>query len=264
MSGISVLGIYREEQFSPGAVEVDRSILNEVLTHLELEGMKVDVVQGEQFYDCPNKPDLVLSMAQSQVKLSLLARWEQQGVLVINSVQAVLNCYRQRLYPLLESGKVCIPDYRLVSVDDLWEQDLQTLPEGSYWIKRGDFHALSSSDVVKAESGPEVITCVRSFFDRGVTHVAIQTHIPGKVVKFYGTDEWFFVADISVNNGTVLPEQARIAASTLGLEVYGGDAIITQEGGLVFIDFNDWPSFRSCRQEAAAGIVALVRRRLEN
>jgi hypothetical protein len=265
MSRISVLGVYREEQFSPGAVEVDRSILDEVLAHLEQQGIRVEAVRGEQLCDCPTRPYLVLSMAQSQATLSLLAEWERQGVRVINSVQSVLNCYREQLYPLLESGGIRIPGYRFVSVhDQAWKQALQTLPEDAYWVKRGDFHALSSSDVVQTQSGSEVIACVRSFFDRGVSHVAVQTHVLGKVVKFYGTKEWFFAADISVENGNLLQEQAHRAASALGLEVYGGDAVITRESGIVFIDFNDWPSFRSCRREAAAGIVARVIHWLED
>jgi hypothetical protein len=264
MSRISVLGVYREEQFSPGAVEVDRAILDEVLADFKQRGMKVQVVRGEQLSRCSFIPDLVLSMAQSQVALSLLAAWEQQGVKVINSVQSVLNCYRERLYPSLESGGVHIPAYRLVSVHDTaWDQTLSALPQDLYWVKRGDFHALSSLDVIQARPGLEMIACVSSFFDRGVSQVAVQTHVPGHVVKFYGTGEWFFAADTPLKSGTLLREQAHRAAAVLGLEVYGGDVVITPRGEMVFIDFNDWPSFRSCRQEAAAGIVARVIRRLE-
>jgi glutathione synthase/RimK-type ligase-like ATP-grasp enzyme len=40
----------------------------------------------------------------------------------------------------------------------------------------------------------------------------------------------------------------------LGLDVYGGDYILTPEGALYIIDVNDWPSFRGCRPLAAEHI----------
>jgi hypothetical protein len=263
MNRISVLGVYREEQFSPGAVEVDRAILDEVLVAFKQRGMTVSAVQGEVLSSCSCLPDLVLSMAQSQAALSLLSAWEKQGVKVIKSVQSVLNCYRERLYPLLESGGVRIPAYRLVSAYETdWEQTLGALPRDLYWVKRGDFHALSSLDVIMTRTGPEIVACVRSFFDRGISRVVVQAHVPGEVVKFYGAGEWFFAADAALKSGNIPREQVHRAAAVLGLEVYGGDVVITPDGEMVFIDFNDWPSFRSCRQEAGIGIVAWVARRI--
>ena len=43
-------------------------------------------------------------------------------------------------------------------------------------------------------------------------------------------------------------------AQLVGIEVYGGDAIIDSEGRFYIIDFNDWPSFSRCRDEAAEAI----------
>ena len=40
------------------------------------------------------------------------------------------------------------------------------------------------------------------------------------------------------------------------VRVYGGDCIVTPEGSLAIIDFNDWPSFAPCREEAARAIAA--------
>ena len=39
--------------------------------------------------------------------------------------------------------------------------------------------------------------------------------------------------------------------------MYGGDAIVTSDGDFYIIDFNDWPSFASCREAAAEAIVVL-------
>ena len=51
---------------------------------------------------------------------------------------------------------------------------------------------------------------------------------------------------------------ARRAAAAFGLEVFGGDAIVTPRGHLVLIDLNAWPSFALYRDEAAAEIAAYL------
>ena len=40
--------------------------------------------------------------------------------------------------------------------------------------------------------------------------------------------------------------------------IYGGDCIVRDDGSFALIDFNDWPSFARCREEAAAAICRLV------
>ncbi|MBR1446917.1 MAG: hypothetical protein IJ586_07535, partial [Alloprevotella sp.] len=47
---------------------------------------------------------------------------------------------------------------------------------------------------------------------------------------------------------------AATAARTIGFDIFGGDAVITAQGEIFIIDFNDWPSFSSCREEAAEAI----------
>ena len=55
-----------------------------------------------------------------------------------------------------------------------------------------------------------------------------------------------------------LARLVRRAATALGLEVYGGDAIATATGELVLLDVNAWPSFALYRDEASAGIAAYL------
>ena len=40
----------------------------------------------------------------------------------------------------------------------------------------------------------------------------------------------------------------------LTVHVYGGDSIVSPDGTIRIIDFNDWPSFAPCRKEAAIAI----------
>jgi D-alanine-D-alanine ligase-like ATP-grasp enzyme len=55
-----------------------------------------------------------------------------------------------------------------------------------------------------------------------------------------------------------LARLVRRAASALGLEIYGGDCIVTPAGELVLIDLNAWPSFALFREEAASAIAAYL------
>ena len=55
-----------------------------------------------------------------------------------------------------------------------------------------------------------------------------------------------------------LARAVRRAALALGLDVYGGDAIVTRAGGIVLLDVNAWPSFALYREEAAERIAAHV------
>ena len=54
-----------------------------------------------------------------------------------------------------------------------------------------------------------------------------------------------------------------VAAETLGLYIYGGDAIISPDGGIAIIDINDWPSFAPVREEASREIAKLVHRKAQ-
>jgi D-alanine-D-alanine ligase-like ATP-grasp enzyme len=49
-----------------------------------------------------------------------------------------------------------------------------------------------------------------------------------------------------------------MAVSALGLEVYGGDAIVTPAGEIFLIDINAWPSFALYREEASLQIARLL------
>ena len=52
---------------------------------------------------------------------------------------------------------------------------------------------------------------------------------------------------------------AERLAAVIGLDVYGGDCIVRSDGTFAIIDFNDWPSFSRCREEAAKAIAEKVK-----
>ena len=54
------------------------------------------------------------------------------------------------------------------------------------------------------------------------------------------------------------------ASDVLDIKIYGGDCIISEEGEIRIIDFNDWPSFAPCRAEAAPVIARMVINEIKN
>ena len=96
------------------------------------------------------------------------------------------------------------------------------------------------------------------FAERGIPFVIAQEHVPGDLVKFYGVRnsarsndanwfQWFYHGDKGMLGHSF--DQARLskagheAAAALGLEVFGGDAVIKANGEPMIIDLNAWPSY---------------------
>jgi glutathione synthase/RimK-type ligase-like ATP-grasp enzyme len=48
------------------------------------------------------------------------------------------------------------------------------------------------------------------------------------------------------------------AANAVGLDIYGGDCIVNNNGDIQLIDLNDFPSFSSVRDEAAKKIAEFI------
>ncbi len=79
------------------------------------------------------------------------------------------------------------------------------------------------------------------------------------MIKFYGVSGGsYFTAlpesgelpEIAMRE---LSDAAQKASAALGLEAWGGDAVINEDR-FAIIDFNDWPSFSRVRGQAARAI----------
>ena len=145
-------------------------------------------------------------------------------------------------------------------------------------LKRGDASAQSPADVVYCQDEAALAEAIGRFRARGVADHVVSSHVVGDVVKFYGVGSDFFRCYYPTDDGQTKfgdehhngpahhyiynkeemhSQVVRLAAIT-GLEVYGGDAIVRPDGTFCIIDFNDWPSFARCRDEAAEAISQLV------
>lgn len=270
MKKFKILGIYRNPKFSNNAIEVDRLILEQSIEQLRSQcAHKIDVemIEESEVPASGGTYDLVFSMAQAEDSLEAIEK-NFSGSPVWNSSAAIRNCYRKTMSRILTGLNVGYVPYQILSTAG----QAPNIEAGlSYWLKRSDFHAISDEDVTLAESQAELEDKLSRFRSRGVTEVILQRHIHGDIYKFYGVRGKFF-RSIKVRdflNSTATPELSGLerdsfaAAEALGLQIFGGDAILDATGKFHFIDLNDWPSFRICRDDAARAVGALAHDFLE-
>jgi glutathione synthase/RimK-type ligase-like ATP-grasp enzyme len=275
-------GIYREQQHSPGREFDDAEILRLVAKHVEAAGYQVHLKTPEEFRATDDSsPSLVFLMCERMEALGLLEPLEIKGVPHVNPLQGVLNTYRDRMIPLLAASAVPIPRSQIISSNSSDHgHPSPHLGAGPFpiWIKRADVHNTQSGDVELVPSLEQLRMALTALHDRGISHVVLQQHIPGDLIKFYGIGKpltghrndawfkWFYHRGQELARYPFSEEALQIltqqAASAVGLEVYGGDAIITPAGEIFLIDINAWPSFALFREEAAAQIAAWLLRRV--
>lgn len=271
-----LLGIFRERQHSPGREFDDTEILRLVAKHVEAAGHQVHLKMPEELgvADDPS-PSLVFLMCERLEALRLLGPLEMKGIPHINALPAVLNTYRDRMITLLLASGTPIPESRIVACDPS-ERDPSSVEHWGgrlpVWVKRADVHNTQSGDVELVRSTEELQDRLALLYSRGIARAVVQQHIPGDLIKFYGIGmpyagddtgpwfRWFYHRDQELAGYPFSEEALRAltqqAAAAIGLEVYGGDAIITPAGEIFLIDINAWPSFALFREEAAARIAA--------
>jgi hypothetical protein len=248
-----LIGVFREPEFSPGRVEDDAAILERTRDALALHDIALTLGGPELLGH--EAPTGILAMCQSAEALALLDRWSEV-VPVVNSPQAIRGCYRHETVRRLAGSAVPFPASRLVATTGCDVTDAAPC-----WVKRGDVHAMTAGDVTFAPTAAAVHATLADLARRGVAQAMLQAHVPGVVVKFYGIVDGRFFRCFTDEPEIPAPlprlwEAAHAGARTLGLEVFGGDLIVGDDGRPVVVDLNDWPSFSRCRDEAAEAIAA--------
>lgn len=276
MNDRSCWGIFREREHSPGRESDDAEILRLTGKHLEARGYDVVLKPPEELAEpIGSPPRFMFVMCERLEALSRLRAWEAAGIAQVNRPQAVLNTYRDRMVETLAEAGVPFIDSQLVSTAGEASAPAWPWP---VWVKRADVHNTQEGDVTFAADAEALARARRGLAARGIERAVVQPHVDGDFVKFYGIGthptrpepEWFRcfyhkeqrVAGYRFEPGA-LARLVRRAATALGLEVYGGDAIVTPAGALVLLDVNAWPSFALYRDEAAAAIAAYLSGRFE-
>jgi hypothetical protein len=260
-------GIFREREHSPGRENDDTEILRLTGKHLEARGLQVTLKAPEELGTADARPLGVFLMCERVEALDRLRPLEAGGVPHVNSPQAVLNTYRERMIALFAEAGVPFIESRLVATDA--RADVGALP---VWIKRADVHNTQAGDVTFAATREAGARALEALAARGLARAVIQPDVEGDLVKFYGIGggarpdgappwfRWFYHKEQTVAghpfDAVQLARVVRRAAVALGLDVYGGDAIVTRAGGIVLLDVNAWPSFALYREEAAERIAA--------
>jgi hypothetical protein len=253
MADADVIGIYREERFSPGKVEDDRAILDLVASELRKIGLAVRMIDGDRLPRLEARPALIFAMCQSAAALGWLDEAAPR-VTVVNHPDAIRGCYRTNLVERLARAGVPQPRWALAA-----ERLPGSLGPGP-WLKRGDVHAMEAGDVQRVFTEDDWARMIAEFERRGIGRAIVQEHVEGVVYKFYGVKGGFFRAyGLPAGQEEVAAVLAERGASALGLEVYGGDGVCAADGSLTLIDFNDWPSFSRCRTDAAHAIARRLR-----
>jgi hypothetical protein len=267
-------GLFRERTHSPGRESDDTEILRLTGKHLEARGYQILLKTADEL-GAPEEipPDFVFLMCETFEPLRHLAAWEARGVPHVNPIAAVLNTYRDRMISRFEAASVPFVQSRLVDTS-------HAAPALDFplWVKRADVHNTREGDVVQVESTGALQGALAALAARGIERAVLQPHVAGDLVKFYGIGvaseggeppwfQWFHHADQKLAGHPVdarrLARLAGRAAAALGLEVYGGDVIVTGGGELTLLDLNAWPSFARVREEASRAIAAHLVRRTE-
>jgi glutathione synthase/RimK-type ligase-like ATP-grasp enzyme len=257
------IGIYREVEFSPGKVDADAAILDAVLAELAAHGLETEAFDAKTFAASSAAADaeIILAMCQSESALRRLAEIESSGAVAVNSALAIRNCYRDLLGAGLTRAGIPAPHGVLLATSR--PMDMRRLSaldlDGGVYVKRGDLHALGPDDVQQVVGRAALTATLADFERRGIAMVYVQQAANGHTVKFYGVSgsEYFNViaqeGEVSEEVARRLAEAAGVAATALGLEAWGGDAIVDGDR-FAIVDFNDWPSFSRVRTPAARAI----------
>lgn len=282
-----ILGVSRSPRFSPNSADRDAAIFAAVVSRLNRRGHDVSVLSEDLFVSVDLQAfDLVFSMARGQYVLEVLSEAEQnEGLCVVNSALALSAATRAGLMQAFAKAGVAQPAFCCVSAAD-GAAAIDALPlQFPVWLKRSDACAQTPGDVVFVKDRAEAVKALSDFAGRGVGEVVAVQHVEGDLVKFYGVAQTDFFQfhypsaeggfskfGLEQHNGTpkgyafdpaALKQLADSAAAASGFGVYGGDAIVRPDGIPVLIDFNDWPSFSTCRREAAKAIASHLIGRLE-
>lgn len=277
---LNILGVKRGSRFSPNHVVNDDTIFSLVAKELASLNCNVTLFSEDEFLQMEHiEQPFVFTMAREKDVVAKLKKLELEGKRVINSGNGIERCFRHNMTTTLVGNNIPYPKSYIVSTTEPGDEVFAKLGKG-FWIKRGDFHAIHKEDVTFVESIQQGNNILKEFALRDIPDAVVSEHLFGDLVKFYGVSgtDFFFLfypydhnhikyAEHEAVNGQTehypfdkeqLREAAFRSADVLGIQIFGGDAIIGKNGQFHIIDLNDWPSFAPCREQAVPHIAACI------
>lgn len=270
--------ISRHSKFSPNSEARDEALFRSLVMNFALQGVSVATFDEAVFENHPpqlEKSTLILSMARSEAALHALSAAEESGVPVLNSPRALQKAQRTDFQQwFAESGHAA----KYWHTSKLTPELKVTLPFPLWW-KRNNTATTSATDVQFVENRTQLDVLLQQHPQEDTL---LMEHIDGQLIKFYGVvGTNFFHAephspkgfskfgheqhnhhkDLALSSPMwkqtlhAMHTSATQVAQQSGFSIYGGDAILREDGTFVFIDFNDFPSFSACLPKASEAIV---------
>lgn len=277
MADIKIAGIMRSGTFSPNHIGNDAIIFNLVADQLRKRGCEINVFSEDQFASATIDEPVILSMCREPRNIARTQELEDQGRIVINSGYGIANCTRERMTRILEVASLPFPETFVVDTDEVVRERLVKAGFSGCWVKRADIHTQHREDVAFARHPQEAQEIIQEFFLRGIKRAIISRNVDGVLIKVYGVvgSSFFHWLDpfdagyprIATRNEAApsphfdvdsLKKLCARAAEVLDVRVYGADCIVDPNGKITLVNFNDWPSFAACRNEAASAIARSV------
>ena len=270
---MKIATIARDISHSPNMAANDAAILRCVADELRAKGLQV--IEANEA-ELPDDSVAVCHMSRTPGLLERLKEAERCGVTVINSPTAVENCSRLNMMHKMKVAGIKQPPYCLI--DERTPLESLRYPA---WLKRADGWSIHCDDVCFVRNADEAKEAFDNMRSRGITEVVHCGHIAGDIVKFYGVGKGFFrhiypdpeksKFGLEKINGAPhrypfsldeMKSAVFSAAESIGLEIYGGDCIVCEDGAIYIIDMNDFPSFSAIRDEAAGEIAEYIINRI--
>lgn len=271
--------IQRHTSYSPNHIGNDSAILNGVAKKIISQGHKVHFYTEQEFITSGVTERYIFTMLRNKAAVKRLQSLEIQGAISVNSAFGIENCTREHMTRLLIDAKVSHPKSWIINTHGVFDEIENENILYPLWIKRADFHAIHREDVTFVRSLIHLKSILAEYALRGIERVVINEHLEGDLVKFYGVVGtpffyWFYpylnqhskfgLEEINGKpQGFSFQEEdlkaiCNRAAEVLNVKVYGGDCIVSSDGKINIIDFNDWPSFAPCREEATEAIASVI------
>ena len=281
---MKILGIRRGTKYSPNLVGNDAAIFTAVVDELRAMGHEVASISENEMTGFDYTPyGRVFSMARDPFSLVMLEKETDVATQqkFINSIDGILSCTNKAAVAtqMLDAGipqpEFLIGEQRNLLFCSVEDKNNIALP---LWLKNCDGSATVADDTVFCTSEKEFNRAFKQMEEREVNLWMVQEHKPGDLIKFYGVEGtdffyWSYASQghskfgLEAVNGKEkgysfqpgrIKLYADMLAKKLNVPIYGGDAVIDEEGKFWFIDFNDFPSFSSCREEAAEAIAKRI------
>ncbi|MBQ0089970.1 MAG: hypothetical protein KBT27_11650 [Prevotellaceae bacterium] len=275
-----ILFINRARQYSPNNESNDKAILQAVANNVAIQtDEEIQFIDEEDFillqppYHFPQLTH-IFTMSRSQEAINILATLNNQGTKIINPPEGLINTERELLLNCMLQVGTPIPKTHIINPDhDICLNNI----DYPLWLKKCEGSAQHQDDVIFIENTKQLKNVCNKFIKENINKVLVCEHIKGDIIKFYGVEgtDFFHVSyptanaintkfGLELHNGKPnfytfniekLKEHVTKLSHYCHLPIYGGDAIISKKGLFYIIDFNDWPSFSSCKDPAAKAIV---------